>query len=180
MIDEKRRLATTDALTGANNRLYFDKHFARELKRVRRFGGPLSLLALDIDHFKSVNDRFGHGVGDEALVEFAQRIGDGLPREYDWSARIGGEEFVVVLPQTDMPGALTVAEKLRHFVAATPFETEAGPLRLTVSIGVAALCCFPSGADPSAEDILELADKALYRSKEQGRNRVTAALSVNR
>jgi diguanylate cyclase (GGDEF)-like protein len=179
MIDEKRRLATTDALTGANNRHYFDKHILRELKRARRFGAPLSILALDIDHFKSVNDRFGHAAGDEVLVEFAERIGIALPRDFDWFARVGGEEFVVILPQTDMPGALTVAEKLRQVVASTPIKTASVNLPVTVSIGVAALCCFPVGAEPEADALLELADKALYRSKELGRNRVTAALSVS-
>jgi diguanylate cyclase (GGDEF)-like protein len=180
MIDEKRRQATTDALTGANNRHYFDKHLTRELKRVRRFGGPLSLLALDADHFKSINDNHGHAVGDEVLMELANRIGDGLPRDYDWFARIGGEEFVVVLPQTDLPGALVVAEKLRQLVANTSFTTVAGDLSVTVSVGAAALCCFPRGFDVSADDLMELADKALYRSKETGRNRVTAAHSITR
>ena len=178
MIDEKRRLATTDALTGANNRHYFEKHFIRELKRMRRFGGPLSLLALDVDHFKSINDRFGHAVGDQVLIELADRIDTALPREYDWSARIGGEEFAIVLPQTDMPGALTVAEKIRQYVADSPIETDAGALPVTVSLGVAALCCFPPGAEPTVDGIMELADKALYRSKEKGRNRVTAAQTV--
>jgi diguanylate cyclase (GGDEF)-like protein len=178
MIDEKRRLATTDALTGANNRHYFDKHLLRELKRVRRFGGPLSLLALDVDHFKSINDRHGHAVGDEVLMEFANRIGDGLPRDYDWFARVGGEEFAVVLPQTDLPGALTVAEKLRQFVANSSFVTVAGELTLTVSVGAASLSCFPRGVEPTPDDLMDLADKALYRSKQLGRNRVTAAQSI--
>jgi diguanylate cyclase (GGDEF)-like protein len=178
-IDEKRRQATTDALTGANNRLYFEKHFDREIKRVRRYGGPLSILALDIDRFKAINDQFGHGVGDAVLAEFATRIGDALPRDSDWFARIGGEEFAVVLPHTDMPGALTVAEKLRQFVSDTPFPTDVCELNVTVSIGVAALCCFPPNSHPSADDVLELADKALYRSKESGRNRVSAAQSVS-
>jgi diguanylate cyclase (GGDEF)-like protein len=178
MIDEKRRMATTDALTGANNRHYFDKHFNRELKRVRRFGGPLSLLVMDIDHFKSVNDLHGHSVGDDVLVAFAGRISAALPRDYDWCARVGGEEFVVVLPQTDLPGAVIVAEKLRQFVVNAPIKTEVGNLQVTVSIGVAALCCLPRGSEPQADALMELADKALYRSKQLGRNRVTAAETV--
>lgn len=180
MIDEKRRIATTDSLTGANNRLYFDKHFGREWNRVRRFGSPLSIVILDIDHFKSVNDKYGHAIGDEVLIEFASRISAALPRDYDWCARVGGEEFIVVLPQTDLPGAMVVAEKLRQFTANAPMKTVAGNLRVTVSIGVAAMSCLPVGSDAKYGDhdygdLLELADKALYRSKEAGRNRVTSA-----
>jgi two-component system cell cycle response regulator len=173
-VEEKRRQATTDALTGANNRLYFDKHLSRELKRVRRFGGPLSVLLLDIDHFKSINDRFGHGVGDEVLVQFAERLRAALPREYDWSARIGGEEFAVVLPQTDAGGAMTVAEKLRQYIAAAPVATEAGNLKVTVSIGVASIDAATLSAETTVDDIVELADRGLYKSKQGGRNRVTA------
>lgn len=175
MIDEKRRLATTDALTGANNRHYFDKHFSRELKRVRRFGGALSLLLLDIDHFKAVNDRYGHAVGDDVLMDFAARVAAALPRDYDWCARVGGEEFVVVLPQTDLSGALVVAEKLRQYVANAPMKTSAGGLPVTVSIGAAALSCLAQGSEATVEDLMALADKALYRSKQLGRNRITAA-----
>jgi diguanylate cyclase (GGDEF)-like protein len=149
------------------------------LKRVRRFGGPLSLLVLDIDHFKTINDRHGHSVGDDVLVEFAGRIAAALPRDYDWCARVGGEEFVVVLPQTDLPGAVVVAEKLRQYVANAPVKTGAGNLLITVSIGVAALCCLPTGSEPVVDDLLDLADKALYSSKQKGRNRVTAAASVS-
>lgn len=173
-LEEKRRQATTDALTGVNNRLYFDKHLSRELKRVRRFGGPLSVLLLDIDHFKSINDRYGHGVGDEVLMQFADRIRTALPREYDWCARIGGEEFVVVLPQTDAAGAMTVAEKLRQYTAAAPIASEAGNLKVTVSIGVATADGATLPAEMTVDDIVELADRGLYKSKQAGRNRVTA------
>ncbi|HTE40851.1 MAG TPA: diguanylate cyclase [Steroidobacteraceae bacterium] len=174
MIEEKRRQSTTDSLTGLNNRRYLTKHLARELKRVRRFGGALSILALDIDRFKSINDTYGHGVGDEVLVQFADRITTALPRDPDWCARLGGEEFVVVLPQIDLPGAMVVAEKLRQYIGEAPLFTGAGAVPVTVSIGAAALCCM-SAAARSAEALLELADRALYDSKLTGRNRVTAA-----
>jgi two-component system cell cycle response regulator len=173
-LEEKRRQATTDALTGANNRHYFDKHLGRELKRVRRFGGWLSVLLLDIDLFKSINDQFGHGVGDEVLVHFAERVRAGLPRDYDWSARIGGEEFAVVLPQTDVTGALVVAEKLRQYVASAPMMTAAGPMNVTVSIGVASVDARTLSADTTLEDIVMWADRGLYKSKQAGRNKVTA------
>lgn len=178
IIEEKQRLATTDALTGANNRRYFVKHLGREIKRARRYNGPLSLLVLDIDRFKSVNDRFGHGAGDEVLVEFVRRINLGLPREIDWCARLGGEEFAVVLPQTDLNGARTVAEKLRQMTASVPILTASGPIDITVSIGIAAVDSLPRHVEPSVDALLEYADRGLYASKEEGRNRVTVLDAV--
>ncbi|HYM33843.1 MAG TPA: diguanylate cyclase [Steroidobacteraceae bacterium] len=175
IIEEKRKLATTDALTGTNNRHYFVKHLGRELKRVQRYGGPLSILALDIDRFKSINDRFGHAVGDEVLIEFVRRINLGLPREIDWCARLGGEEFAVVLPQTDLGGAKTVAEKLREMISNVAMLTASGPVSVTVSIGVAAMSSVPRDKTASVDVLLELADRALYASKQAGRDCVTAA-----
>jgi two-component system, cell cycle response regulator len=174
VVDEKSRLATTDTLTGASNRRYFTRHFSRELKRAQRYGGALSLLMLDIDHFKQVNDRFGHAVGDEVLQEFSKRIGASLPRESDWFARLGGEEFVVVLPQTALAGAQIVAEKLRSTIAATPARTMAGAVGMTVSIGVSTLeSLAAANVTPSLDSMLDLADRCLYESKATGRNRVT-------
>jgi len=175
VVDEKSRLATTDTLTGASNRRYFTRHFNRELKRVQRYGGPLSLLMLDIDHFKLINDRFGHAVGDEVLQEFAKRIGANLPRESDWFARMGGEEFVVVLPQTQLSGAEIVAEKLRANIAASPARTLAGAVSMTVSIGVASLETLAArNVEPTVDAMLDLADRCLYDAKAAGRNRVQA------
>ncbi|HVF15442.1 MAG TPA: diguanylate cyclase [Steroidobacteraceae bacterium] len=174
VVDEKSRLATTDTLTGASNRRYFTRHFSRELKRVQRHGGALSLLMLDIDHFKQVNDRFGHAIGDEVLQEFARRITSGLPRESDWFARMGGEEFVVVLPQTSIEGAQVVAEKLRASVAAAPVRTLAGAVNMTVSIGVADLAALAAAKiEASTDAMLDLADRCLYESKANGRNRIS-------
>lgn len=175
MLDEKRRQSTTDPLTSLHNRRYFDKHLDRELKRVRRFGGALSVLAIDIDHFKSVNDRYGHHVGDEVLVQVGARIAAALPRDYDWCARTGGEEFVVVLPQTEASGAGTVAEKLRAAVGGTQVHTVGGTISVTMSIGVASLAGLPSGPEIRVAELLARADRALYASKQCGRNRVTAA-----
>lgn len=176
LLDERSREAFTDSLTGASNRRYFTRHVARELKRMQRYGGELSVLLLDLDHFKIVNDRHGHAVGDEVLQEFARRIGSGLPRQEDWYSRLGGEEFVVVLPETPLEGAQVVAEKLLANVAATPMSTSAGPICVTVSIGVASLATLlASKPKATVDDLLELADQGLYASKLAGRNRVVAA-----
>ncbi len=173
VIEERRRMAMTDALTGAHNRRYFMSHTRRELKRMRRFGGELSLLVFDIDHFKHINDRYGHGAGDLVLVEFVRRVQAALPRDYDWCARIGGEEFAVVLPQTDVPGGAAVAEKIRLAVAAVPVGTPAGLVEMTVSVGVSGISAFPDRGAATVEQILRRAHDCLYSSKHQGRNRVT-------
>jgi diguanylate cyclase (GGDEF)-like protein len=175
VVDEKSRLATTDALTGASNRRYFTRHFSRELNRVQRYGGTVSLLMLDIDHFKQINDRFGHATGDEVLQEFAKRIATGLPRESDWFARLGGEEFVVVLPQTSIDGAKIVGEKLRACIAAAPIRTLAATINVTVSVGVGGLeALLEAKIEPSMDAMLDLADRCLYESKAEGRNRVSS------
>lgn len=169
-LDEKHRMAMTDILTGAHNRRYFMRHLERELKRIQRFGGELSLLALDIDFFKRINDRFGHAAGDEVLKEFVRRLNGTLRPSLDWCARIGGEEFVAVLNGTNQEGAAVVAERLRAAVAATPIKTKAGTVEATVSIGVST---FDAKREDTVESLLNQADECLYISKEKGRNRVT-------
>ncbi|MEJ0084630.1 MAG: response regulator [Pseudomonadota bacterium] len=172
-IEERRRLAMTDALTGAHNRRYFMNHLRRELKRTRRFGGELSLLVFDIDHFKHINDRHGHAAGDGVLMEFVRRIQNALPREFDWCARLGGEEFAVVLPQTDLPGAGVVADKIRRAVAAGPIATVGGSIEITVSVGVTGVSVFADRNAATVEQLLRRADDCLYSSKRHGRDRVT-------
>jgi diguanylate cyclase (GGDEF)-like protein len=174
VIEEKARQATTDTLTGANNRRYFVRHLSREIKRARRFEGVLSLLMLDIDHFKQINDRHGHAVGDQVLQQFAQRIVMNL-REYDWFARLGGEEFAVVLPQTTLEDAGKVAEKLRRHVADTPMRCGTLSVPVTVSIGGVELHCLNPLEEPTVDRLLDIADRCLYASKEEGRNRATLA-----
>ena len=173
VIEERRRMAMTDSLTGAHNRRYFMNHMRRELKRARRLGGDLSLLVCDIDHFKKINDRHGHAAGDEVLVEFVRRVQKSLPREYDWCARMGGEEFTIVLPQTPLAGGGTVAEKIRLVVASTPMITSAGNVDVTVSIGVSSLSALSDPGAATTEALLRRADACLYTSKETGRDRVT-------
>jgi diguanylate cyclase (GGDEF)-like protein len=172
-IEERRRMAMTDALTGAHNRRYFMHHVRREIKRTRRFGGDFSLLVFDIDHFKHINDRYGHAAGDTVLVEFVRRIRGVLPREFDWCARIGGEEFAVVLPQTAVAGGGVVAEKIRRTLAAAPVTTVAGSVEVTVSVGVTGIAEFADRDSTTVEQLLRRADDCLYASKRHGRDRVT-------
>ncbi len=177
-LTEKRRLALTDALTGAPNRRYFQQRLSRELGHLRRFGGDLCLLSLDIDGFKLINDRYGHASGDTVLQEFVRRIRRCLPRNTDWCARVGGEEFAVVLDGTNLAGVEIVAERLRQAIAVAPIKTPAGLINVTVSIGASGLMTSANREEYSIESLLQLADRNLYASKENGRNRVTLPPSL--
>jgi two-component system cell cycle response regulator len=170
---KKRILAMTDPLTSIYNRRYFMRHFGRELKRVQRFGGEISLLLLDIDHFKKVNDTYGHVVGDIVLKKLTRQLGKSLQRATDWCARLGGEEFAVVLEGTALTDARACAEKVRRAIANTAIETSAGTIRVTISIGVSGLESFPDRRSANIEAVLQHADTNLYASKAGGRNRVT-------
>ena len=159
--------ATTDSLTKVNNRRYFMEIGSRELNAYKRLDeGLLTVLVLDIDHFKAINDQYGHSVGDKALTHFAQLCLKEL-RESDIFGRIGGEEFAVVLPNTNLEKAIDVANRIRALVAQTPFVSKDKPLHLTVSIGVSVLT-----KQDHLEVLIEKADKALYEAKNEGRNRV--------
>ncbi|WP_156927224.1 GGDEF domain-containing protein [Azospirillum halopraeferens] len=169
--EELRRLAVTDPLTGLHNRRHLMEIGAAEADRARRYGQPLSLLIIDLDHFKTINDRYGHAFGDRALRTVAEAC-RALVRGVDVVARLGGEEFVVVLPQTDAAGAADLAERLRRAIEGVALPVgDGGAVRLTASIGVAAL----AGVAGGFEDLLLAADRALYRAKGEGRNRVCPA-----
>ena len=168
---ELRRLATSDPLTGAANRRFLLERADAEWVRSRRYGRPLAVLMLDIDHFKRINDTHGHPVGDEALRALTAAIGTRL-RNNDLLGRLGGEEFMVLLPETGLRGAQAMAERLRAEIAAIRIETARGPLSFTASFGVA-VCI---DADGSFERGLARADAALYAAKRSGRNRVEVAL----
>lgn len=169
--EEAQRLSLTDGLTGVWNRRYFQMQFRQVLATATRFARPFSVLMLDLDHFKDVNDNFGHQRGDEVLVEFSQRVSKAL-REIDTFARYGGEEFICLLSETDMWGAQTTADKILHAIRAAPFgEPSAAPVRLTVSIGVAS---YPEHGDTFGE-LVDAADRALYRAKQEGRDRFRLA-----
>lgn len=161
-------LALTDDLTGLYNHRYLSAHLDTAIRRAVATGKPLSVLMLDIDFFKKVNDTHGHAVGDVVLREFAKRVTRSI-REFDTAARYGGEEFVVVMPECDAGVAANVAERLRRLVAENPFEAgEAGQLEITVSIGISWL----HGEDDAPVALLARADEALYAAKRAGRNRV--------
>lgn len=170
---ELQLLSMTDELTGMANRRKFEIVFAREWRRAQRTSSSLCLLVIDADHFKQLNDVHGHARGDEALVTIGKAIEAQIRRPDDLAARIGGEEFAVVLPGADTEGAETIAEKIRRAVSREVVRGPAGvPIRFTVSVGVA--CADGQAARTSAE-LLDAADQALYRAKAAGRNRVAVA-----
>jgi diguanylate cyclase (GGDEF)-like protein len=171
MQEELRRAASTDPLTGASNRRHFLEAGERELQRSRRYGHPLSVLMLDIDHFKRVNDRHGHAAGDEVLKAFVVSVQKML-REMDVLGRLGGEEFAIILPETALAEAILVAERLREAINRTAVPlSDGGTLKVTSSIGVSQCV----GASEGLEECLTRADEALYRAKENGRDQVMAA-----
>lgn len=173
---ENRKLSTTDDLTRVASRRFFSKHFPREVERAARYGRALSLILCDIDFFKNVNDTLGHAAGDQVLAQFGARLQHILRRGVDWVARIGGEEFAIVLPETTYEQALGVARKLRSGVANKPFEIQGKQAEITASFGLCGLDRVPAGERKIPEHMLKVADAALYRSKHAGRNRVTAAM----
>lgn len=168
--EEEAVRATTDKLTGLKNRRYFDEQFARESARVFRTGSSLALVMGDVDFFKRINDGHGHDAGDAVLRSIAARFGQAV-RDVDIAARLGGEEFVVLLPETDLDGALTMAERLRRAIEARPVVAGGIEIPVTMSFGVAA---FPRSS-PTREGIVAAADRALYRAKADGRNCVRSA-----
>jgi two-component system cell cycle response regulator len=170
-LEELRRMATRDGLTGLLNRREFDRILAEEIERARRFGHPMGLVILDVDHFKQVNDRHGHPAGDAVLREVARRL-DGLARTVDRLTRLGGEEFALILIESDGTAALGAAERLCAAVRAKEVDAGQKSLPITISAGSAS---FPRDAD-SAEALLAAADKALYAAKTGGRNRAVAAV----
>lgn len=177
---EKKALSITDALTGCYNRTYLTEHLPQEIKRASRYGHPLSLVLCDIDHFKEVNDRYGHQVGDRVLREFVLCLTDLIRSDVDWLARYGGEEFLVVLPETDVESAINQAERLRKSLSGRVIETHETKFRITASFGVTGFV--PEVAADEMipyEAIINCADKFMYQAKQEGRNRVAGGLFMS-
>lgn len=170
LASELNRLATLDALTGIGNRRVFYTRAESELARYRRKGTPLSLLMIDLDRFKSINDQLGHAAGDDALRRFVALVGPHL-REYDFFARLGGEEFAVLLPDATEEVAVGIAERLRELTEAERLPAPGFPAPTTASIGAAQLLAH----ERSIDQLMQRADQALYAAKSGGRNRVVAA-----
>jgi diguanylate cyclase (GGDEF)-like protein len=168
------RLSVIDTLTGLYNRRYFITLAEQELKRTRRYDRSFSILLMDLDHFKAINDEHGVRVGDELLSQFAQLLQTNL-RDTDVSARYGGEEFILLLPETGLSEALGVAGRLLYTLRAWECQSSAGPLSITMSIGVAGII---EQETITIDQLLDRADKALYQSKKNGRNRVTVWLDT--
>jgi diguanylate cyclase (GGDEF)-like protein len=168
------RLSTTDPVTGLRNRRYVSEFLSVEVLRAVRYHTPLAVLLLDLDHFKRVNDTHGHRVGDAVLQVVADTLRASL-RATDLAGRYGGEEFLVVLPQTDLAGGAVLAERVRVAIEETAIDVAADTaLSVTVSVGVAAL----EGAAQTVEQLVERADAALYAAKDAGRNRVVSAAAA--
>jgi two-component system cell cycle response regulator len=171
-LDNSLELAVTDTLTGLHNRRYMTTHAGPMIQHAMGGGGPVSALMVDIDHFKRINDTFGHDVGDEVLKEFAVRLATNV-RGIDLACRTGGEEFVVLMPETRLQDALRIAERLRQHVAGTPVRVAnlADPLAVTISVGVA---CTEGRTDDTPESLLKRADECVYEAKTHGRNQVVS------
>lgn len=171
--NELLRLATLDGLTRIANRRKFDDYLACEWKRALREQKPIALILCDIDYFKPYNDNYGHQAGDETLQKVAKALDGQCRRPADLMARYGGEEFVAVLPDTDLAGALNVAENLRQAVTTTRIPHEHSKVAPYVTISSGVSCVIPDPADASSpETLMKTADAALYLAKEKGRNQV--------
>ncbi|RYZ36290.1 MAG: GGDEF domain-containing protein, partial [Myxococcaceae bacterium] len=171
LYEQMEKMATTDGLTGLLNHRTFQSRADDILAQARRYNRKCSIVLTDVDHFKSVNDTYGHPTGDQVLKGVA-RIIKTLARDTDVVARYGGEEFVMVMPETDAQGAKVIAERIREAVMAEVFQTEMGPLRITMSLGIAT---YPDNAQEK-QQLIDLSDQCLYHSKRNGRNQaVTVA-----
>jgi diguanylate cyclase (GGDEF)-like protein len=163
-----KNIANYDTLTGLYNRRYFEERLGLDAQKSFYGGTPLSLVMADIDHFKKVNDTFGHTEGDRVLFEIANLLKASV-RKKDTVARYGGEEFILILPEAGLGEASMIAERIRKLVEGTPFEIANARINLTVSMGISN---FPSNRAKSKEELVKMADEALYDAKRGGRNKV--------
>lgn len=164
---ELQRISLTDGLTQLHNQRFFQERLREEFRRAQRYDDPLSLILADLDHFKDINDRYGHQVGDQVLYDVAQTLRKST-RETDLVARYGGEEFAIILPKTHLSGSLTVAERVMKDLAGLK-AGPSGSIRVTTSLGLSG---YPNRSVSTVEQLLSTADQALYRAKREGRNRI--------
>jgi diguanylate cyclase (GGDEF)-like protein len=170
--EEIRILSITDHLTGCYNRGYIGEHLPREIKRAHRYKHPLAIIISDIDNFKKVNDSYGHQAGDHVLREFVRLLKESIRSNVDWVARYGGEEFLIALPETDLKGAMVLAEKLKIVVSENRIVYRDKIIRITASFGVTGFETLTACDDIVVENIINKADKYLYQAKQEGRNKV--------
>jgi diguanylate cyclase (GGDEF)-like protein len=169
---EIRQLSRTDTLTGCYNRGYLNEVLPREITRALRYKRPLAVAMCDIDHFKNVNDTYGHQCGDEVLKNFVQSISELIRHDTDWLARYGGEEFLLVLPETKLDNAFNLADRLRKHLAQKAIETKEDKISITASFGVTGFNASHAPGSISPEALISMVDRYLYQAKSQGRNRV--------
>ena len=167
-----RVLSITDPLTGCFNRGYMNECLVREVKRSRRYKRPLSVVLCDIDHFKNVNDTFGHQAGDQVLKNVVQSINEVIRSDVDWLARYGGEEFLLVLPETDAKNAVLLAERIRERICEKPTRINGAEISITASFGVGSIDTGIQDNIICSEAMIATADKYLYVAKQEGKNRV--------
>ena len=167
-----RLLSITDTLTGCYNRAYMDAHLSEEITRAGRYRRPISIAMVDIDHFKEVNDTYGHQAGDNVLKALVQTIRSSIRDAVDWIARYGGEEFIVVFPETGFEGVVFLGERLRKQVAELIIPFKGKEIQVTASFGITGFSTPDSVRDISHEAMIGIADKFLYQAKQDGRNRV--------
>jgi diguanylate cyclase (GGDEF)-like protein len=169
---EIKILSTTDPLTGSYNRSYMQERFPWEIRRAKRYNRSLSVVMCDIDHFKSVNDTYGHQMGDTVLKELVRGIKESVRQEIDWVCRYGGEEFLIVTPETDIAGASVMAERLRDAISKKKFRRKGIEIGITISFGVTGFDMETPDHKITPENMVSKADEYLYQAKQAGRNRV--------
>ncbi|MDB9823011.1 diguanylate cyclase [Deltaproteobacteria bacterium] len=170
--EEIRILSITDPLTGIYNRRFLSENIPKEIKRAERYNHPLSVILCDIDHFKKINDTYGHQTGDRVLQEFVLRIKKLTRDDLDWIARYGGEEFIIILPETDLEGARYMAERLRDDLSQVSIQIQEENIHITASFGVIGFDSMNGSRKTTPEAMIGQADRLLYQAKREGRNRV--------
>jgi len=177
-IEEIHQISVRDALTGCFNRGGLNQYLPKEMKRAERYNNPISILLCDLDHFKRINDTYGHQSGDLVLKQVVARMQELIRDDIDWLARYGGEEFLLVMPLTDFAAAQEVAERLRREIAAIPFSFSGETEYITASFGLSSIEDWQAHARVSHETLLKSVDIFLYRAKNGGRNQVVAGLPI--